>query len=113
VIGQEFGAVLEAKSIKICFADFKCSGVTYKNTPDIVALSENLGVIGIKLVGELKVRWIPEHSLSDATINDQAQLAIKLAQPLRDMQKLGCEYGFISTYEETVFLRQYQSPGGA
>lgn len=28
------------------------------------------------------------------------------------MQKLNCEYGLISTYQDTIFLRQFQSPGG-
>jgi hypothetical protein len=28
------------------------------------------------------------------------------------MQALGCEYGFISTYTHTIFLRQFQSPSG-
>lgn len=99
-------------SIKLAFADFKCAGVDYGNTPDIIALNENSGVVNIKLVGELKVPWVEEHSLDGADFNDHKILACKLAQPLRDMQQLRCEYGFISTYEETVFLRQYQSPGG-
>ncbi|CDM34651.1 unnamed protein product [Penicillium roqueforti FM164] len=32
-IGQEFGAVLEAKWVEFSFADFKCSGSGYKKRP--------------------------------------------------------------------------------
>ena len=111
-IGQEFGAALQANSVELQFADFKCSGSSYKNPSDLLALSEDSGVANVKIVGELKVPWVEEHSLDAADENDHPRLAVKLALPIRDMQLLGCEYGFISTYDETVFLRQYQSPGG-
>lgn len=32
----------------------------------------------------------------------------KIAQPVRDMQSLGCEYDFISTYNHTIVPRQFQ-----
>jgi hypothetical protein len=34
------------------------------------------------------------------------------AQPVQDIQALGCEYGLVSTYSHTIFLRQFQSPRG-
>lgn len=110
-IGHALGAVLEAKSVDLYFGDFKCSGSKYPNTPDIVALQNGSDGPKIKLVGELKVPWVEAHDLQDA-IKDEFLLRRIIAQPVRDMQGLDCEYGFISTYKDTVFLRQFQSPGG-
>ena len=64
----------------------------------------------IKLVGELKVPWVIQHDLGKADRRPERELRQKIAQPVRDMQALGCEYGFISTYNHTIFLRQFQSP---
>ncbi|KAJ5972898.1 uncharacterized protein N7479_002816 [Penicillium vulpinum] len=110
-IGQAFGAVLEAKSINLYFADFKSSGSNYENIPDVVGLQDVGGSTNIKLVGELKTPWVFNHDLHTA-IRRLRDLRQKIAQPVRDMQSLGCEYGFISTYNYTIFLRQFQSPSG-
>ncbi|KAJ5458271.1 hypothetical protein N7475_009659 [Penicillium sp. IBT 31633x] len=111
-IGQAFGAVLEAKSINLYFADFKSSGSNYENIPDVVGLQDVGGNTNIKLVGELKTPWVIKHDLHLA-VRRLCDLRQKIAQPVRDMQSLGCEYGFISTYNHTIFLRQFQSPSGA
>ncbi|CAI7655267.1 unnamed protein product [Penicillium bialowiezense] len=73
-------------SIKLAFADFKCAGVDYGNTPDIIALNENSGVVNIKLVGELKVPWVEEHSLDGADFNDHKILA---CNPLEGLGRSG------------------------
>ncbi|OQD60484.1 hypothetical protein PENPOL_c023G07906, partial [Penicillium polonicum] len=83
------------------FADFKSSG----------SLQDMSGNTITKMVGELKVPWVDVHNLQ-AAIYDLPSLWQKIAQPVRDMQALGCEYGFISTYTHTIFLRQFQSPSG-
>lgn len=110
-IGHALGAALEAKSVNLYFGDFKCSGSDYHNIPDVVALQDGSGSTSIKLIGELKVPWVGAHDLHTAA-QDEDSLRRKLAQPVRDMQQLECEYGFISTYEHTIFLRQFQFPDG-
>ena len=81
-----------------------------RNIPDVVGLQDAHGTTGTELVGELKTPWVDEHDLQAASAKPY-ELRRTIAQPLRDMQKLNCEYGFISTYEDTIFLRQFQSPG--
>ncbi|OQE01913.1 hypothetical protein PENSOL_c003G11771 [Penicillium solitum] len=110
-IGHALGTALESRSIDIYFGDYKCSGSTYQNIPDIVGLQDANGTTEIKLVGELKTPWVHGHDLIVATAK-QSELRRKIAQPMRDIQQLNCEYGFISTYEDTIFLRQFRSPGG-
>jgi hypothetical protein len=72
--------------------------------PDVVGLRSEGGTTDVKLVGELKVPWVAKHDLRTA-MRGIPGLRQKIAQPLRDVQCLGCEYGFISTYEDTIFLR--------
>lgn len=112
-IGQVFGSALEAQAVNLYFADFKCSGLDYKNVPDIVVLSTTLqGTEELRLVGELKVPWVfPHHSLSYA-YGDPQRLRRFLGQPILYMGDLQCAFGFISTYDETVFLRQVQLASG-
>jgi hypothetical protein len=59
----------------------------------------------LKVAGELKVPWIHKPYLADK-YDDDFQLREILAQPIWYMQELGCVYGFLSNYEETIFLRQ-------
>jgi hypothetical protein len=103
--------VVEAKSINLYFADFKSSGSNYGNISDVVGLQDVAGNTTIKLVGELKTPWVIKHDLHSA-VRRIRELRQKIAQPVRDMQALGCDYGFISTYNHTIFLRQLQSPSG-
>jgi hypothetical protein len=110
-IGEALGAVLEAMLVPVFFADFKSSGSTYTNTPDVVALRSVGNDTTIKVVGELKVPWVWRHNLQTAS-EDITRLRVLVAQPLRDMKNLGCEYGFLSTYSHTIFLRQFESSPG-
>ncbi|CAI7580556.1 unnamed protein product [Penicillium discolor] len=111
-IGQVLGAALEAQAVNLHFADFKCSGLQYKNVPDIVGLSTTVqGGVELRLVGELKVPWVPHHSLSRAYGQPQ-QLRYLLGQPILYMRELQCAFGFVSTYNQTIFLRQTQLAGG-
>ncbi|KAJ5956345.1 hypothetical protein N7501_010624 [Penicillium viridicatum] len=82
-----------ARAINLYFADFKSSG----------SLQDMAGNTISKMVGELKVPWVDDHNLQ-AAIYDLPPFWQKVAQPVRDMQALGCEYGFISTYNHTIFL---------
>ncbi|OQD69307.1 hypothetical protein PENPOL_c002G10652 [Penicillium polonicum] len=121
-IGQVLGAALEAQGVNLHFADFKCSGLQYQNVPDVVGLStivQGTAVQGttvqsrkvLRLVGELKVPWVPQHSLRDAYDKPQ-RLRHILGQPLLHMGELGSAFGFMSTYNQTIFLRQIQLPSG-
>lgn len=66
----------------------------------------------LRLVGELKVPWVvPHHSLSSAYSQPQ-RLRRVLGQPALYMGELQSAFGFVSTYNETIFLRQSQLPSG-
>lgn len=112
-IGQVLGAALEAQAVNLHFADFKCSGLRYQNIPDVVGLSTTVqGREELRLVGELKVPWVlPHHSLSRAYSQPQ-RLRRFLGQPILYMGELQSAFGFVSTYNETIFLRQTQLASG-
>ena len=103
-VGHAVGAVLQAQGIEMTFADFQCAGIMYRHTPDVISLDNQTTV---RMVGELKVSWVPTHDfrpyLSDATGN---RLRYLLAQPLMHMHDLSCNYGFMTNYWQTIFLRQ-------
>jgi hypothetical protein len=103
---QSFGTVLShifgAQGIDLVFGDFKCLGNPYTGTPDVI-LMDNTSAL--KVVGELKVPWISKHILH-TRYHDQDELRMVLAQPINYMQDLDCMYGFLSTYAETMFIRQ-------
>jgi hypothetical protein len=101
-VGFMVGKVLQAQSIDIRFADFKCLGNNYTNTPDSILMTTNAE---LKAVGELKVPWVYEHKMSEV-YHEPTMLRHLLAQPIRYMRDLNCMYGFLTTYSETIFLRQ-------
>ncbi|KAJ5592206.1 hypothetical protein N7537_009110 [Penicillium hordei] len=109
--GQVLGAVFEAQSINIALGDFKCTGLSYSKTPDVVMLSlpdlQNGNVQQLRVVGEVKVPWLIEHRL-DLCAANSTWLREVLAQPISYMLDLGCVYGFITNYCQTMFLRQIQ-----
>lgn len=94
--------IFTSQSKGIRFADFKCVQSTFTGTPDVILKDDNHV---LKVVGELKVPWVREHFLDDK-LDDDDELRNILAQPIKYMQKLGCVYGFLSNYKETIFLRQ-------
>lgn len=59
----------------------------------------------LKVIGELKAHWVREHRFRKA-YEEESPLRHLLAQPLKYMRDLKCKYGFLSNYEETIFLRQ-------
>jgi hypothetical protein len=109
--GQVLGAVFEAQAIDIALGDFKSTGLAYNKTPDVVMLSlpdpQNNNAQQLRVVGEVKVPWLSEHRL-DACARDSRLLRKVLAQPISYMLDLGCMYGFITNYRQTIFLRQIQ-----
>ncbi|KAJ9491367.1 hypothetical protein VN97_g1899 [Penicillium thymicola] len=111
VIGQVLGAALEAQGVNLHFADFACSGLQYDHVPGIVDLSTTVQGTELRLVGELMVPWVPEHSLSHV-YGQTERLRHALGQPILYMGDLQSAFGFVSTYNETIFLRQTQLPSG-
>lgn len=97
-----------AQNIDLRFADCKCIQSTYSGTPDVILKDSNHT---LKLVGELKTPWVGEHQIKRRIANDRLLREI-LAQPIMYMKDLGCMYGFLATYDETIFLRQVVDNNG-
>ncbi|KAJ9486047.1 hypothetical protein VN97_g7289 [Penicillium thymicola] len=111
--GDILNSIFESQSttqqnIDLRFADFKCISSTYSGIPDVILKDSNHT---LKIVGELKAPWIVEHHIRPRIANIDLLREI-LAQPIKYMQDLGCMYGFLSTYEETIFLRQVVDNSG-
>ncbi|CAG8359124.1 unnamed protein product [Penicillium salamii] len=100
--GEELSRIFEAQGIDLVFSDFKCAGVPYANIPDTVIMDSSRR---LKVVGEIKVPWVLQHQSSLQFEYPHALRQI-FAQPIQYMQDLNCTYGFYTTYDETVFLRQ-------
>ncbi|KAL4786666.1 hypothetical protein BJX76DRAFT_355022 [Aspergillus varians] len=56
--------------------------------------------------GEIKTPWVPRHRLRDAIKGDIESLSRYLTQAADYMKTAGVQYVFISTYNETLFLKQ-------
>ena len=65
----------------------------------------------LEIMGELKTPWIGEHQMKRRIVNERLLREI-LAQPIMYMKDLGCIYGFLSIYEETIFLLQVVDNNG-
>jgi hypothetical protein len=59
----------------------------------------------LRVVGEVKVPWVLEHRL-DLCAANPTLLRKVLGQPISYMLDLHCMYGFITNYDQTIFLRQ-------
>ncbi|KAJ5214565.1 hypothetical protein N7449_001734 [Penicillium cf. viridicatum] len=101
-VGHSVSAALNAQGINLVFADFKCTGTKYSCTPDVVVMQKEGN---LRVVWELKVPWVEVHKLHQL-IKDEDDFRQVLGQPLKYMRELYQNYGFISTYDETIFLRQ-------
>ncbi|CAG8247670.1 unnamed protein product [Penicillium salamii] len=111
--GDVLNTIFESQStteenIDLRFADFKCVQSAYPGTPHVILKDSKHA---LKIVGELKVPWVSEHQI-EPRISYAKRLRELLAQPIMYMKDLGCMYGFLSTYEETIFLRQVVDNNG-
>ncbi|KAF7118389.1 hypothetical protein CNMCM5793_007906 [Aspergillus hiratsukae] len=86
--------------------DFKAPVQSYGNNPDVACIT---GAGHIRFVGELKTPWVRGHNQSSA-LDDDAWLRHVLGQITEYMRDVNLKYGFISTYNKTIFLRQRQDP---
>ncbi|KOS37893.1 hypothetical protein ACN38_g11300 [Penicillium nordicum] len=68
-------------------------------------MNSSTGSLDLKAVGELKVPWVPDHGLSRGFV-EQKITRVLLGQPAEFMYDLKVKYGWLSNYDETVFLRQ-------
>ncbi|EPS31619.1 hypothetical protein PDE_06574 [Penicillium oxalicum 114-2] len=106
--GDVLNSIFQSHSIGMRFADFKCAGSGHKNTPDTIMMDDNYEV---KVAGELKTPWVRQHRL-EGFFHKPILLRKVLAQLIQYMQHADCVYGFLSNYEETIFLRQRQDEQG-
>jgi len=105
-IGTVLGAILDGLQIDIKFACWKAADSKGRpGEPDIALLDRNWQVMSI---GEVKAFWVEAHNLNGV---DETYLRRLLGQPLRYMRDHQCEYGFLTTYEQTIFLHQTQKNG--
>jgi len=108
-LGTVLGHIFKAQSIDLHFANFKCLGSSYSGIHDVI-LKNNTNEL--KVIGELKVPWVAQRRIGDFYSETQLRsLRTLLAQPIDYMQDLNCMYGFLSTYNETIFLRQEKING--
>jgi hypothetical protein len=107
-VGDVMNTVFETHSINLGFADFKCIPSNYLGIPDVVMRTSTRDC---KVVGEFKAPWIASHRI-EPLLSKKKDLRVLLAQTIRYMQRLDCAYGFLSNYEETIFLRQVVDTNG-
>ena len=100
--GDTMNAVFNSQLMGMRLADFKCIQSTYSGIPDVILMDESHE---LKDVGELKVPWIRDHNIVKYYYQRDSLRKV-LAQPIQYMQALGCVYGFLSNYDQTIFLRQ-------
>lgn len=105
-VGQVVGSALEAQSTQIVFGDFKAAGVHYNLVPDFALISTDPSdTHKLKAIGELKVPWVPVHDF-ESYEGHEADMRKLLAQPIGYMLGLRIMYGWMTNYDQTIFLRQ-------
>ncbi|OQD84253.1 hypothetical protein PENANT_c013G11003 [Penicillium antarcticum] len=110
-VGQVVGAVLDVQEVEIAFADFKAADIStiypeYSHVPDVALISTNRTTFHhLKAIGELKTPWVRAHSLLKC-VEDKRWLGSLLGQCIGYMLDLRVMHGFMSSYGETIFLRQ-------
>ncbi|KAB8224948.1 hypothetical protein BDV33DRAFT_199232 [Aspergillus novoparasiticus] len=119
-VGQVMSSVFLDKGLDLTLGDFRASCSTYSKRPDVACIAHVQHVQSwhdnpplpaqqvphdLLFVGELKTPWITEHSLSQGIDNSKSFRHI-LGQIAQYMKDLNLKYGFMATYNETVFLRQ-------
>ncbi|GKZ31237.1 hypothetical protein AbraIFM66950_011530 [Aspergillus brasiliensis] len=105
-VGHVMTSVFQSLGVSARFGDFKaCTGSSIVNkVPDVALLT---GSGGLRIVGEAKTPW--KHDLR-AAFQDQYQLRHILGQLARYMHEAKIKYGFLTTYKQTIFLKQAPHP---
>ncbi|KAJ5579887.1 uncharacterized protein N7459_005872 [Penicillium hispanicum] len=111
-LAKEYFAVLslvaEAEGLDFRFAGPKCVPGASELVPDFIIMgrSDEEAIA----VGEMKAPWVSEHRLQAKVVRAQkgsnTALRKSLGQIANYMHRMHLKYGILSTYDETVFLRQ-------
>ncbi|GKZ85502.1 hypothetical protein AnigIFM56816_011469 [Aspergillus niger] len=120
-IGQVMSSIFLDQGIDLTLGDFRTSSSKYSKRPDIACVAYLNHVQSwkgdppppalqaiqqdLRFVGELKTPWVQHHSLSQG-ITNETHFRHMLGQIAQYMKDLSLRYGLMSTYNETVFLRQ-------
>ncbi|KAE8347712.1 hypothetical protein BDV24DRAFT_157187 [Aspergillus arachidicola] len=110
-VGQVLSAVCAAVGVDMSFADFKATiGTRIEGkVPDMVCMT-NAG--GLRIVGEIKVPWIKSHDIATTLwVGYPRNVSRLFGQIALYMKLANMRYGFLTTYEQTVFFRQVVSNG--
>ncbi|GLB05897.1 hypothetical protein AtubIFM57258_001190 [Aspergillus tubingensis] len=105
-VGHVMTSVFQSLGLSSRFGDFKaCKDSTLANkVPDVVLLTDGGR---LRIVGEAKTPW--KHVLKDA-FEDQYKLRHILGQLARYLYGAQIKYGFLTTYRETIFVKQEPYP---
>ncbi|KAI2788404.1 hypothetical protein POX_e06420 [Penicillium oxalicum] len=111
--GTALGAVFAAQNHDLKFGTSKGALPPYpgyKMSPDFVLVTS---AHKAKVVGEVKVPWICEHNLDKLIIEFESGLNVYgfrhvLGQIAEYMLEFRLKYGFLTTYEQTIFLRKVE-----
>ncbi|KAJ5202292.1 hypothetical protein N7449_004371 [Penicillium cf. viridicatum] len=109
--GTVLGAVFRAQNHNLKLGSFKGAQPPYQGclkAPDFVLMTS---AHDAKVVGEAKAPWIAEHCLDnlvDEFENGDTEQTLRhaLGQIARYMLETRLKYGFLTTYEQTIFLRK-------
>ncbi|KAJ5894550.1 hypothetical protein N7495_006241 [Penicillium taxi] len=105
-LGHYLDKMLQAQQINVQYGGFKSANINYSGKPDLAILDKvTIQVMG---VGEVKTPWVWEHDLEGL---DDAGRTIAFAQTLGYMHELHLKHGFITNYEQTIFLEQIMVNG--
>ncbi|QKX63405.1 uncharacterized protein TRUGW13939_10575 [Talaromyces rugulosus] len=86
--------------------DSVANGVDFNKVPDIAVMDQKARLL---LVGEAKTPWV--HEIEKTLNHSQSRFRRYLGQIARYMHLAQCKYGFLTTYDETIFLKQEALPG--
>ncbi|KAJ5840040.1 uncharacterized protein N7525_005228 [Penicillium rubens] len=116
-LGRPVAAAFQAQHHRLRMADFKASAPAaagYQRVPDFVILEETSVV---KVVGEAKAPWPSQHlnilsiGVEDFESGQDYIIRRTLGQVARYMRELDIKHAFLSTYDETIFLRKVDIRG--
>ncbi|KAE8343112.1 hypothetical protein BDV24DRAFT_161925 [Aspergillus arachidicola] len=109
--GQNIGHVMTSvlrggMGTKVRFGDYKCvkPDVTFNKVPDIAVMDDNYDVL---LVGEAKTPW--KHDIIEV---EPKNIVFRkyLGQIAGYMYDTNSKYGFLTTYNQTMFFKQEPHP---
>lgn len=127
-VAQTMSAIFAAASKDLCFGDYQAAANSIHGAgePDFAIMSTISG--NLRAIGEVKTPWVGAHSLENAfslnrrlrgVLGMSQSMARELytdeicfpAQPARYMRENQVKYGFITTFDETIFLKQVEIAG--